>query len=66
MKVGLFHVVEGRGALMPSPHYSYNYLISYMKTLRNGKDTFLAGMEKEMGVFESFWEGTEVGVGFVE
>ena len=35
-------------------------------TLHNGKDNFPAGMEKEVCVFESFWEGTEVGVGFIE
>jgi hypothetical protein len=35
-------------------------------TLHNSKDNFSAGMEKEVSVFESFWEGTEVGVGFIE
>src|SRR5579863_8334277 len=53
-----YFVVGGWALKMPSPHYSSNIILR--------KHSFLSGIKKEARVIKGFWQGTEIGVGFIE
>src|SRR5579863_5677239 len=58
VRAGEYFVVGGWALKLPSPHYSSNIILR--------KHTFLSGSKKEARVIKGFWQGTEIGVGFIE